>query len=600
MALSAFTVLTEFKFDIGAAVVNSEAVAGSVDKISTAANNAQFALARMSMSFMGSFLGGGGILSALALASKVSDDFTNSQISLANTLVMTGSSFEDRMLGAASVMEHLNNLAVKNSLSFKDLVNTTKMLTPMLLNKGLAGQDLRNVTEISRTFLKSAPTLGVDPQEAMGQLLRTMEGQASMGDNTLFVRLASETAPMKEFFSNTKKWNALHPAKRLQLLTAALKQFSDDVPAVSARVKTLSGQLAVLKNSIENLIRPIGAVLNKFFVDALRRINSPEVMGKAKQVFDSLAKIMSNFLVTPERMFADLSQLSKLSGHLKAAGAVVGIFASLEGIAFILRHLADFGYKVPFLTAGLVGLNKAIQFITTGPILGSAKWLLSGGIVGFFESLTIALSGIVMPLLLIIGVLQFLARSLAYAKLAALERIGQHMPRIMGALEIFSNLMAVLLDGFDLLAQAFGKFLDPTKFFFFIDLVAIFTSVLETMAGWLGRAMMGFQGVTLWVMEFVNQVGRLVSLQGFDPHAPDNAANFGMEEMYNRIFGKLQKGEGGVANQVTNIDKVEIKNNFKEMIEPDRVAFTIREQLLRANRNKTQASGQGMEAKGHN
>lgn len=592
VAAHAFTVITEFKFDIGAAIVNTEAVAGAVDKVSAAANNAQFALARMSASFAGNMFGGG-FLGMLAMASKVSDNFANSQIALANTLVQTGMTFEERMAGAAGLMERLNDLAIQNSLNFKELVDTTKLLTPMLLNKGLAGPNLQNATELSRTFLKSAPTLGIDPQEALGQLLRTMEGQASMGD-TLFVRLGSETTAMKEFLNNTKKWNALQPAKRIETLTRALRQFSDDAMAVKARVMTLSGQLAVLKNNIETLVRPIGKVINNFLSGGLARINSPEVMGKAKQVFGSLAKIFEDFLISPERMYADLKQFSSLSADFKAAGKVVGVFATIEGLAFALDFL---GLKIPFVTTGIVMLNKAIQYLTTGPIMGSVKWLLTGGIVGFFEKLTMTLSGIVMPLVLIIGVLQFFSRAMAYAKISALTSIAQHLPRIMQAMSQFSGIFSVLMDGFDLLARGFGKFLDPTLFLGFIDLVSIFTGVLEFLAGWLGRAMMGFQGVTLWIMEFVNQISRFVTLQGFDPHAMDNAANFGMEEMYKRIFGKIDEGTGAIVNQTVNMD-VKMQNNFKEMIEPDRVAFTIKDQLLKASRNKTQAAGRGFEAAG--
>lgn len=592
MVQQAFTVLTEFKFDVGHAIVNSEAVAGSVGKISKAAEHAQFALARLSLSFA-SGLWGGSFLGALVTASKVSDDFVNSQITLANTLVQTGMTFEDRMKGAEKVMQNLNDLAVNNSLSFKDLLNTTKMLTPMLLNKGLAGNNLGNVTELSRTFLKSAPTLGIDPQEAFGQLLRTIEGQASMGD-TLFVRLGSETSAMKEFLNNTKKWNQLQPAKRLEILTKSLRQFSDDTASVSARVKTLSGQINVLRNNIENLIRPIGAAINKFLATAIQRINSPEVMGKAKQVFNSLGKIIENFLVSPERLYADLSQMSKLGSHVEFAGKIVGAFAALEGIAFAVHLL---GINIPYVTAGIIMLNKAIQFMTTGPIMGSARWLLTGGIVGFFESLTMALSGIIMPLILIVGLLQFFARAMAYAKLSALERIGQSMPRLMKALELFSGIFSVLMDGFDLLARGLGRLLDPTLFLGFIDIVSLVADSLLYLASWLGRAMMGFQGVTLWLMEFGNQVGRFFSFQGFDPHAMDEAANFGMEEMYKRIFGQIEDGTGALVNQTVNMD-VKMQNNFKEMIEPDRVAFTIKDQLLKAARNKTQATGRGFEAAG--
>lgn len=589
MVQKAFTVLTEFKFEVGAALVNTNAVASNVEKISAAATGAQFALARLSTSFVGGLFGGS-FLGAMVTASRVADDFANAQIALANTLIQTGMSFEERMSGAAGIMERLNDLAVENSLNFKELVDTTKLLTPMLLNKGLAGNNLGNVTELSRTFLKSAPTLGINPQDALGQLLRTMEGQASMGD-TLFMRLGSETEAMREFLNNTKKWNSLQPHKRLEVLTKALRQFSDDTDAVSARVKTLSGQMAVLQNNVVNLLRPIGQMLNNFLSAAIQRINSGAVMGKAKTVFDNLAKIMENFLVTPERMYADLEQMSKLRANVGTAGTVVGILGITEGLAWGFQFL---GVKIPVVSAAVAFLGHMVAALSA-PIVRTAVQV--GGFMGFLETLASLLSRVFAPLVLIIGALQFLARATAYAKLSALEGIARQMPRITQAMTQFSGIFSVLMDGFDLLAGAFGRFLDPTRFLGFIDLVDLFASVLEFLAGWLGRAMMGFMGLTLWLMEFVNQIGRLITLQGFDPRAMDEAGNFGMEEMYKRIFGKIEAGEGALVNQTVNMD-VKMQNNFKEMLEPDRVAFTIKDQLLKAARNKTQAAGRGFEAAG--
>lgn len=591
MVQQAFTVLTEFKFDIGAAIAQSEAVAGAVGKISDAATNAQFALARMSLGFAGGLFGGS-FIGALITASKVSDSFTNSQISLANTLVQTGMTFEDRMLGAASVMRHLNDLAVENSLSFKDMVNTTKLLTPMLMNKGLAGNNLGNVTELSRVFLKSAPTLGIDPQEAFGQLLRTMEGQASMGD-TLFVRLTSETAPMKEFLNNTKKWNALQPAKRLQVLTDAMRQFSNDTDAVGARVKTLSGQINVLRNNIENLLRPIGDVVNRFLTGFLQRVNSVGIMKNAKLLAESFAKILGDFLKDPETLFADLMQMKSLAKDVSMAGKIAGFIAIGQGIRFLMK---TFGIAMPALMPMFSWLGRTLWSLAK-MATGFGGGLTFVKVFTLFNRLTILLSDLLMPLVLFTMLFQILSRALAYAKLFALEEVARQLPRITQAMSIFSGILSVMRDGMDLLARGLGWLLDPSKFLGFINIVSIFTGVLEFLAKTLGLAMMGFQGLALWIMEFVNQIRSLVTGGGFDMNQVNAAANFGMEEMYKRIFGQIDEGTGAIVNQVVNMD-VKMQNNFKEMIEPDRVAFTIKDQLLKAARNKTQATGRGFEAAG--
>jgi len=608
--VQAFTVLTEFKFDVGAAIANSSAVEGAVNKISTAAENVQFALARMSLSFAGSFLGGGGVLGALALASKVSDDFANSQISLANTLVMTGMAFEDRMLASKTVMEDLNKIAIENSLNFKELLNTTKLLTPMLLNKGLAGQNLSNVKDISRTFLKSAPTLGIDPQEAMGQLLRTIEGQASMGD-TLFTRLTAETAPMKEFLNNTKKWKDLQPHKRIALLREALAQFANDSDAVKARVMTLSGQLAALRNNIELLIRPIGEVINKFMATALSRINSPELMGRAKKVFADLAGVLENFLQTPEKLYADIAQAKALAGDVKASGSIVGTIAISQGIIWLLSL---FKIKIPTLgsviTAAGKSLGKGIKSFGVGSLKGlmGATWagLMRGFMTGSvflvrfsvgLNSLVTLLSGFIVPVLVLTAMFQLLSRAMAYAKMFALEELARQLPRIVKAFSALSSIFSILNSGFDFFARMLGSVLDPSKFLGFINIISIFASILEWVSEKLGQAMMGVQGFFFVLFESVNQLMNVFrgNIMDFSTEKIQAAGDAGMQDMYEKIFGKIDKGEGGIVNQVVNMD-VKMQNNFKEMLEPDRVAFTIRDQLLKANRNKTGASGRGMEA----
>ena len=615
-AAQAFTILTEFKFDVGHAVASSDTLTNAVDKISGSAERAQFAIARMSLSFAGSLFGGGGLVGGLIMASKVSDDFANGQISLANTLVATGMIFEDRMLAAKTVMEDLNTLAISNSLSFKELLNTTKLLTPMLLNKGLAGDNLSNVKDISRTFLKSAPTLGINPQEAMGQLLRTMEGQASMAD-TLFVRLAAETGPMKEFLNNTKKWNQLDPAKRVNILRKSLQLFANDADAVHARVMTLSGQMAQLRNNIEMLIRPIGAIINKFLAGILAGINSPMMMQKAKAIFEDIARGMDTAVSSPGKMFADLEQARALRGNLHTAGKGLLIMGIVEGLFHIFKI---FKLNIPIVTslvnimAGAFGVlsasaipavMKILAWLSTGimavvgGVAAALTWLASNvtlaGIWFVANTIVSAVSSFLGPLIFFVLVLQLIARSLAYAKISALANVGEHMERIVKAATNLSNAFFILMSGLDPVARVLGSLLDPTQFFGFINLVSIFTWTLEFLSNTVGKVMMAFQGLVFFFGELINQVQSLISGNGFNGTATLDAANAGMLDMYEKIFGKIDKGEGGIVNQVVNMD-VKMQNNFKEMLEPDRVAFTIRDQLLKANRNKTGASGRGMEA----
>lgn len=587
----AFTILTEFKFDVGHAIADSEALSGAVGKIANSAQDAQFAIARMSMSFAGSLFGGGGVLAALSEASKASDSFANSQISLANSLNVTGDSFANRMLLAEEVMLRLNKQSMEFSLNFKDLVATTKMMAPMLLNMGLAGPDLINATELSRKFLKAAPTLGVDPGLAQGELVRTIGGHAS-GNDTLFQRLTSETAAMKEFAGQTQKWNALKPDERMKKLSQALGQFSKDTDSLHARIHTLSGQMAQLKNNITNLLRPIGEAINKPLIAILERLNGSEFMAKARQVSKHLSKIIGDMISSPERAYADLKTVQAAPSALKTAGKVMGTFGIIEGIAWVMGKL---GIEIAFLTPLFEFLAGAIHTVFGSTM--NLGMILEGGLLGALDMVVIFLSEMIIPILAITAALMFLQRAFAYAYTDGIKRIMEGLPEFTRILSMLSGILSVVLDGVDVFAMALGKILDPTLLFGFINMVDVGLAILNFFVTTLGLAMMAFQGIAFFFLELISQIKSMLTGGGFHGGQTLEAANDGMLQMYEKIWGKLDKDEGGTSKSVVNMD-VKMQNNFKEMLEPDRVAFTIRDELLKASRNKTQANGRGNEAAG--
>jgi hypothetical protein len=97
-------------------------------------------------------------------------------------------------------------------------------------------------------------------------------------------------------------------------------------------------------------------------------------------------------------------------------------------------------------------------------------------------------------------------------------------------------------------------------------------------------------------MEMINQIKNAIMLKGFNGAAIGDAFSGGVDMMLAELFPKIAaKIDDGSATpqQTVNISKIEIKNDFKEMLEPDRVAFTIKDQILKAARNSTSARGNG-------
>lgn len=72
------------------------------------------------------------------------------------------------------------------------------------------------------------------------------------------------------------------------------------------------------------------------------------------------------------------------------------------------------------------------------------------------------------------------------------------------------------------------------------------------------------------------------------------AFNDGFNEYLAQNLRPPEQGGQAFVNNVTNIDKVTISNEFKEQQEPDRVAFTIKDQLMKAAQNPTGAYGRSL------
>lgn len=65
------------------------------------------------------------------------------------------------------------------------------------------------------------------------------------------------------------------------------------------------------------------------------------------------------------------------------------------------------------------------------------------------------------------------------------------------------------------------------------------------------------------------------------------------QESFDKNMKMLKDSENNmISSQITNIGSVNIQNSFKEQLEPDRIAFTIRDQLLSAARNPVSGRNQ--------
>jgi hypothetical protein len=161
---------------------------------------------------------------------------------------------------------------------------------------------------------------------------------------------------------------------------------------------------------------------------------------------------------------------------------------------------------------------------------------------------------------------------------------------------------------FDAVARALGTFLDPTLFMGSIDSLQILGNVLNWIADTTIKAIAGFQGLMFAIMQTIinvaNDLASFIPGMGndkFGKSMPVNEAfNAGIDDILEKYFKGLEDGKAAVQMQTTINGGIRIENQFKENMEPDRIAFSLKEQLMKAAANPTQAQGQTFRKAGIN
>jgi len=635
MSVTAFTVLSEFRFDVAKAIYGSEQLQGSVEKLSNTVDSAMTSVKNMglgiAMQFSNAQAGIGGLIYG-ALSS--SDKFMNSQLSFvqiidSNMGHLTGTigTMNDKMAVSQKIMNDIQKDASNFGLSGSSLLEMTKGLSAMLVPKGLAGENFKGARDMSRNLLKSSANLGIDPNEVQGQLLRAIEGSASMGD-TLFRRLIAEAPePFKQAnINDAKGFNALDTAKRFDILNGALAKFANNTQILEARANTMSGVMQRFKDLFAgpfSVLKRIGDVLMPLLVQGLTML-ADWIEKDGRRIIDSFAKFMKGFLDNPKEFLLQLMQLKSLSSDLGMATK----FASLV-ISFIhLEELFHFLAKLPIIGPVINQIGAFLQSIQfTGKLMEFIKY--------GFSNLGTVMMNYVWPALKILfrGLVEFggwiavfliplqgLSRAIARMKLESVEWLANNMADITETMESLSFSLGLLFTPIEDLIKGFEEL-----FFLiiggtgFLDLgkssLMGFADVVKWFAEGIMLAWSAVRGVVAGMMDFITTVitniqvimGNLMNGNFADMNlGTENAfANFGkgfMEEMdksFNRVYNPTMDGNvdnAKVVSQVNNYD-VKMNNSFKEVLQPDRIAFTIKEQLEKGSTNRTSAKGNSFASK---
>jgi len=599
-----FNVLTEFRFDIAHAVAGSKELQSTIGDISNAAQQAEYNIKRISMGLVAhAGLGTGGFIGVLYSVINAADKFEQSQRAIANIMMtnnlFTGAdAYAKSMNEAGLAMEHINDVANKFSLPADELLNFSKMIGATLVNSGLDNSRLDKSINLSRGFLKSAPVLGIHPQLAQGQLMDAIGshsgGGANMGD-TLFRRLTGETEAMKAYSGSAgaKAFNALPQAQRLDVLTKALSQFGSVTEIVTANANSLHSQLERLKGNIIGVftvLRPIGKAIMDPFRKILLQVNT-YLEHEGKKIGQTLGRVLTDILKSPEKLFAQIQQLRGLKQDVKSAGNILALVGLLHGITSALKFMGV-TLNGGLLMTGLRAIGSAFSYLF-GIIPGMA-------ILSFiFRAFSFLITSVVAPLVLLTTILQGITRGMAQAKIADMKWIAGNMPKFLLFFENMKIQFEAIMSPITLAIEGIAMFVEWLFSFgegsqFIVDHLNVISTAFEL----LGRTIVGILSIVSGVTNAI--IGLIFDLKAmnFKGALTNLGPNFmeGMTDLYHRFYKpkSMDINDQSTAQTKVEIDKIEINNAFKENAEPDRIAFTMRDQMLKAALNPLQAQGRSL------
>jgi len=592
-AAQAFKVLTTFKFEVGSAIASSSALQSSLNDVSNQAKDLQFQLARVGIGFASELgLAGGGLLGILTQSLRQFNEIEKQQIKLggiffANRGFIDGiTTANDALIASEAFLKKVSIQANKFGLNEKALAQFASIGVGITAKEGIS--PAKNI-EFGRNILKAGPQLGIDPGQAQGQITRALLGGASLGDPA-FRAVAVETTAFKEFAKRvgginkvTKEFNKLRLDERFNLLNRAFGQFTESAELLEAQANTIPALLLRIKQGLfgfTGAFRPIGELFSGPVKEALR--------GFLKLIKTDLAVTLRNGAIVLKQLIPNLEtliirlqELSDVAANFQKAG----IGALIFGITTLLLKFAFFGRIVTFIAPAFALLGKA--FVSVGIILPA--------IILGLKFVASALAAFAVPLLVIFTIFQLISRAIAFAKIADAKALPGIMARFSEALKVLNSVVLFLTTPFRALFDVIARFISPL--FRVTLLLGVVVGVFEFMSDVIFRIFAAISGVINAVLVPALNILQGNFGEGLRALKPSEIEkNF--KEGAETFFREIARGAGGIAGDErtvaqpnVNIGKIEIKNNFKEQLEPDRIAFTLKNQLLKAAQNPTQASG---------
>jgi hypothetical protein len=316
--------------------------------------------------------------------------------------------------------------------------------------------------------------------------------------------------------------------------------------------------------------------------------------------------------------FSRTRSLVTFTGILLGVVAVIGFFVPavaaispvilpvIASLVFLVRILEAAGFRAKVMGHVLLAAAAAMGMLTLaairftnvtkflGVLTGATAFFakLSKWVGIFFSVLKFGMVVVLKPLLVLLGVFQLISRAVAIANVADMERVPAALAQLSDMLARLKAAVMVIITPFTDMFNAIAEAISPL-FRRSIIIKNVLLPVLEGLVWILEQV--AYRVAVLWsaLLGLATAIISIVTdifdfnFKGMGGRAAD-AFLFAYEEQMKNMQAKLGEEEGATVSQVNNLyGGVHINNNIKEAVQPDRIAFTIKEQRVRATQAPT-------------
>lgn len=585
MIEEAFEVATEFKFDVGQAVFNTNALTQSVNQLSESATGALNSLQYLAGGLVAHLgLGSGGLLSILTQSVELSEQFHVGMMGFVNSIgsnfnVLSGhvQGFNEQLESSQMLMNTVGGVATKYGLSSGELARMTQLFASPLAQRGKLGTNFANGIELAKNSMLVGEQTGLGTQMMGESLLRALSpGGALMGK--AFERAVNTQAFRSAGIQHPQQLSNMMPDRKIDLLTKAFSELGNNAGYLSERLNSITVQFNMMKNYVSNLLTPIGNALREPMLKIFKGLND-FLSRNATEIGGNIAKIIADIFKNPRELLVNLMQMRDVGSNFHSSVKIAEMFLTLR---FISQALGWLGIE---LNGGL--LRAGFSYL-----ISAFKWL--AGIIPWATIFNFAMRMLMTVLVefvpILLGaflLLQGLSKAKAQARVSDVEDLAAMTPRITKDLFIWKKLLQEIWTPFEVIIDSIANSME--WFFKWSNYVKIFLSFTELIVPVLDDIGRGFVQLAADLIGFSAVfkdilTGNLTNIPGDFMKARTNYIN----ETEKRLGGP---GESVAKVSVYNTNNINANFNIREQLEPDRVAFAVTDHLKKLVMDRTQAQG---------